>query len=182
MRALKADAVALMRALELPRAELSLTVVTDRAIRRLNRDFRGKDRATDVLSFPQFDHGALPWGAANSTGEAIAGHAPLPLGDIVISCETATRQARELGIGLDARIRTLLIHGLLHLLGYDHERSEAEARRMFAREHELAAILAGGAPTKSASAAVRWSPAAMPPRRRAGRSAPRDRAANPAAR
>jgi rRNA maturation RNase YbeY len=65
----------------------------------------------------------------------------VPLGDIVISIDTALRQARQLHVTPDDRIRTLLIHGLLHLLGYDHERSASEARRMFARERELAAAL-----------------------------------------
>jgi ssRNA-specific RNase YbeY (16S rRNA maturation enzyme) len=64
-----------------------------------------------------------------------------PLGDVVISVDTARRQARRLGLTPAARMRTLLVHGLLHLLGYDHERSPAEARRMFARERGLAAAL-----------------------------------------
>jgi rRNA maturation RNase YbeY len=59
----------------------------------------------------------------------------------VISVDTARRQARRLAVAPAARMRTLLVHGLLHLLGYDHERSPAEARRMFARERELAAAL-----------------------------------------
>ena len=67
------------------------------------------------------------------------------LGDVVISLDTARRQARRLGVAPAARLRTLLVHGLLHLLGYDHERSPAEARRMFARERELAAALRGAA-------------------------------------
>ncbi len=65
------------------------------------------------------------------------------LGDVVISLDTARRQARRIGVAPAARLRTLLVHGLLHLLGYDHERSPAEARRMFARERELAAALRG---------------------------------------
>lgn len=171
LKTLEADADTLMRALGMARAELSLTVVTDRAIRRLNREFRGQDRSTDVLSFPQFDSDCAPVPAASASA------APVALGDIVISVETAARQARELGAGVEARMRTLLIHGMLHLLGYDHERSAAAARRMFAREHELAALLAGGASAKSPSVAKRgWSPAAMPPRRRARTSGARSRA------
>ena len=113
-------------------------LVSDSAIRRLNRDFRAKDQPTDVLSFPQLEeHGEVP-PSANS----VATNAPpLTLGDVVISIDTARRQACELDQSVADRIRTLLIHGLLHLLGYDHERSKAEARRMFAREHELAAML-----------------------------------------
>src|SRR5207237_2701767 len=63
------------------------------------------------------------------------------LGDVVISLDTARRQAQRLGVAPATRMRTLLVHGLLHLLGYDHERSPAEARRMFALERELAAAL-----------------------------------------
>lgn len=160
----RADARALLRVLNLSRAELSAVLTGDEAIQRLNREFRGKDKPTDVLSFPQLELSVEP--AVNGDHGA-----PLPLGDVVISIETAARQARELRIGAADRIRTLLIHGLLHLLGYDHERSPAEARRMFARERELAAGLASrdGAPHTNRSRRGHnpdESPAAMP---RAGR-------------
>ena len=113
-------------------------LVSDSAMQRLNRDFRAKDQPTDVLSFPQLEeNGEVPSSVRSGGADA----PPLALGDVVISFDTARRQARELGQDVAARIRTLLIHGLLHLLGYDHERSVAEARRMFAREHELAAML-----------------------------------------
>ena len=65
----------------------------------------------------------------------------MPLGDVVISIDTALAQSREYGVAPAERLRTLLIHGFLHLLGYDHERSPAEARKMFARERELAATM-----------------------------------------
>jgi rRNA maturation RNase YbeY len=71
------------------------------------------------------------------------------LGDVVISVDTARRQARRLGVAPAARMCTLLMHGVLHLLGYDHERSPVEARRMFARERELAAALEGAASARS---------------------------------
>ncbi|HTT77537.1 MAG TPA: rRNA maturation RNase YbeY [Candidatus Binataceae bacterium] len=76
-------------------------------------------------------------------GDEATQPAALPhlLGDVVISLDTASRQALALGQSLRERLRTLLIHGVLHLIGYDHERSPAEARRMFARERELAAAL-----------------------------------------
>jgi rRNA maturation RNase YbeY len=124
----------------MPSAELSIVLTGDAAIRELNRNYRGKDTATDVLSFPQLDdlwenpeHGG--WDEPASSGP------PMALGDIVISVETAMQQARTMRITPALRLRGLLIHGLLHLLGYDHERSVAEARRMFARERELAAML-----------------------------------------
>jgi rRNA maturation RNase YbeY len=137
-RAFRADANSLLHILALERCELSLMLVSDSAIRRLNRDYRAKDQPTDVLSFPQFEENG---GVALDAKTIAANAPPLALGDVVISIDTARRQARELGQSVNARIRTLLIHGLLHLLGYDHERSAAEARRMFAREHELAALL-----------------------------------------
>lgn len=177
--ALCADALALLTILSLENGELSLLLVSDSGIRRLNREFRGKDQATDVLSFPQLEAAHQPKPARAAARRDAP---PLALGDIVISIDTARRQARELGETISRRVRTLLIHGMLHLLGYDHERSIAEARRMFAREHELAALMeAGGAQpqsrlkkTPTASATVssranetadsRWSPAAMPAR------------------
>jgi probable rRNA maturation factor len=137
-RAFRADANSLLEILALERCELSLMLVSDSAIRRLNRDFRAKDKATDVLSFPQLDaSGEVPLSAKSIASKA----PPSMLGDVVISIDTARRQARELDQSIAHRLRTLLIHGLLHLLGYDHERSKAEARRMFARERELAAML-----------------------------------------
>jgi rRNA maturation RNase YbeY len=129
-----------MRAAGLPDCELSLTLTSDEAIRALNRDYRKKDRATDVLSFSQIEErdGAPP------DPRAIANTRGLPLGDVVISIDTALSQSREYGVAPAERLRTLLIHGFLHLLGYDHERSPAEARKMFARERELAAIMSDG--------------------------------------
>ena len=70
---------------------------------------------------------------------------PRPLGDVVISVDTALRQAEQLGVTPESRLRTLLIHGVLHLVGYDHEKSRADARRMFAQERELTAALAARA-------------------------------------
>ena len=97
------------------RRELSLSVVSDRQMRALNRKWRGKDRPTDVLSFPQ--HGRS-------------------VGDVVISLDTARRQAREGGWPVSAELRRLLAHGLLHCLGHDHH-TPAEARRMAAAERRL---------------------------------------------
>jgi len=117
----------LLDALGRREAELSVVLVSDRLIRRLNRAWRGKDRVTDVLSFAQHE-GAGPAPAAL-------------LGDVVISVATAKRQAKERGESVAVESERLLIHGLLHLLGYDHERSAAEARRMQRRERALADAL-----------------------------------------
>jgi probable rRNA maturation factor len=97
------------------RRELSLTLVSDRRMRALNRRWRGIDEPTDVLSFPQ--HG-------------------VSVGDVVISLDTARRQAREGGWALSAELRRLLAHGLLHCLGHDHS-TKAGARRMAAAERRL---------------------------------------------
>jgi pyridoxine 5-phosphate synthase len=105
-------------------AELSLLLVNDAQMRELNRHYRGKDKSTNVLSFPQI-------GGDDPTGGYL-------LGDIVISLDTAVREAAEKGITAHSHCRTLLIHGLVHLLGLDHERSEEEYRLMLAQEDFLA--------------------------------------------
>ena len=112
-----------------PDAELSVMLVSDPVMHRLNREWRGVDRPTDVLAFAQ----------AEGPGGAPAGL----LGDVVISVDTARRQAAERRAALGAELDRLLIHGVLHLVGYDHERSAAEARRMRRRENDLARRLAG---------------------------------------
>ena len=175
----------MLRLLGLGHCELSLLLTGDAAIRKLNREFRGVDADTDVLSFSQLEEvddcratrapKRMPASLVDVTTRArrrgTKTTAPSMLGDVVISVETARRQANELGELPASRIRTLLIHGLLHLLGYDHERSAAAARTMFARERELAAHLAPmAAPAAAAQAAhPDWPPAAMPP---AGTQAP----------
>ena len=136
-RGLCADADRLMRAAGLAECELSLTLTSDRAIRRLNRDFRGIDTPTDVLSFSQIEQA----GSAPPNPRSVKNSPGLPIGDVVISIDTALRQAREYRVTPSSRLRRLLIHGFLHLLGYDHERSPADARRMFARERALAVKL-----------------------------------------
>jgi probable rRNA maturation factor len=93
---------------------VTVVITTDRRIRRLNREWRGLDKATDVLSFP-------------------AGDDPGPvrhLGDLVISRDTARRQARHEGHPLQTELRVLALHGLLHLLGYDHERDSGRMARI----------------------------------------------------
>ena len=129
-RRLARSARRLLGALRLPDAELSLVLVSDRVMHELNRRWRGKDRPTDVLAFAQAEG---PGGAPEGL-----------LGDVVISVDTARRQAAERGHSLAAEGERLLVHGLLHLLGYDHERSAAEARRMQRRERVLLRGLAGG--------------------------------------
>ena len=102
-------------------AELSILITDDEEICSLNRLYRDMDRPTDVLSFSQLE------------GEGPVGVHQL-LGDVVISWETAQRQASELGHGVPVEMKRLLVHGVLHLLGFDHERGEEAARAM--REEE----------------------------------------------
>jgi probable rRNA maturation factor len=108
-------------------AELGLTFIGDRRMRRLNHRFRNKDRATDVLAFATRE-ARLPHGVDLSARL---------LGDVVISVPTAMRQAKEGRRSLDQELVALMIHGILHLCGYDHERSDSEARRMERRERIL---------------------------------------------
>lgn len=111
--------------------QLSVVVTTDDEIQDLNRQYAGEDRPTDVLSFSQEE------------GEAFisAPDEPRHLGDVIISLETAERQAAEAGHDLDAEVAHLLAHGVLHLLGYDHAEA-AEEREM--RERERAVLAKAG--------------------------------------
>ena len=122
--AIRADARQLLRALGETRAELTISLGDDGAMQRLNRQYRGKDRPTDVLAFAMREGRRAPDDAAL-------------LGDVVISVDTAVQQAQRRGITTAREVRTLLTHGVLHLLGYDHERSVGEARRMKAMERRL---------------------------------------------
>lgn len=105
--------------------ELNLYLTDDPTTRKLNREYRGKDKATDVLSFP--------------FGEQAGGYRLL--GEIVLSLDTAERQARELGHGLEEEIKRLVVHGFVHLMGYDHERGEEEERVFREKEERLLSYL-----------------------------------------
>lgn len=93
-------------------ATATIAFVSDKAIRRLNHQFRNVDKATDVLSFPAGEQDKLN------------------LGDIAISVETAARQAKENGLTFDEEVAQLVLHGLLHLSGYDHETDNGEMNRL----------------------------------------------------
>lgn len=120
---LRRAAKAAQAAVELE-GEVTVLLTDDAGIRRLNRRFRGKNKATDVLSFPAAEPGAGP-SAGPSFGVA---------GDLAISVETAARQAAAEGHRLSTELRVLLLHGMLHLAGMDHESDSGE---MAAREAEL---------------------------------------------
>lgn len=126
-RGLVARGEALLAALGCPEAELSVALVAEEAMAELNGRFRGRQGATDVLSFSLLE------------GEG-AEHRGALLGDVVLCVPVARRQAAEQGHPLDAELLRLLVHGVLHLLGYDHERDD-EARVMEAEETRLWEVL-----------------------------------------
>lgn len=109
--------------------EISLLITNDKSIQVLNRDYRNKDKPTDVLSFSQL--------------EGNISIMPITLGDLVISAETAAKQAKKYNHSLLKEMTRLIIHGTLHLLGYDHEKvSKAKAQKMRRKERTLANQLA----------------------------------------
>lgn len=104
--------------------EISLVITDDMQIQRLNNTYRGIDKPTNVLAFPMQE------------GQ-FAEITPGLLGDVVISCETAQREADDAKITLVERMSQLLIHGILHLMGFDHETSESDARIMETKSLEV---------------------------------------------
>ena len=113
----------ILKKLDLDGVEVSITLTDDESIRELNKNWRGKDKATDVLSFP--------------INEKPLGYKYKVLGDVVISIPYAKRQAEEVGFSYKEEVLRLLIHGILHLLGYDHEKSEEEAKIMFSIQDKI---------------------------------------------
>ncbi|MCD8568155.1 MAG: rRNA maturation RNase YbeY [Geovibrio sp.] len=109
-------------------AEISVLITDDAEIRSLNAAYRQKDYATDVLSFPMVEYPLDDGGM---------------LGDIVISIDTAKKQAQENEIELAREFAFLYIHGLLHLLGFDHETSEEDEKEMFDMQEEILRKLIG---------------------------------------
>jgi probable rRNA maturation factor len=146
---------AMLASLGLEDAELSVLLTDDRRIQELNREHRGKDKPTDVLSFPLDEDEA-------------SSDSPRLLGDVVISLDTADRQAQGRGRPLVEEVRFLLAHGILHLIGHDHAEPE-EKRIMVAATRRLvrAAPLPEAVPTPRRGAPVR--------RRTKRRSTPRKR-------
>ena len=128
---MKKRAERILSALSLENAEVSVLLTDDTEIRSLNRDYRGKDRPTDVLSFSQLE---------GDFGEI----EPDMLGDVAISVDTAARQAAAKGHSLDEELDILLVHGILHLAGYDHEAGAEKARAMRTKEKEILTVLGRG--------------------------------------
>jgi probable rRNA maturation factor len=105
------------------RGTITVAIVSDARVRALNRKFRKKDKATDVLSFPAEEPGSL--------------------GDVLISSGVAARQARVAGHSLATELRVLALHGLLHLLGYDHERDDGQMARLERRLRRVGGLREG---------------------------------------
>lgn len=121
---MRTTARALLNALGSPDAELSIVIMDDAEIAQLNQQYRHRKGPTNVLAF------------AMNEGQ-FSDLTPDLLGDVVISAETAAREANELRISLSRRLDFLLTHGILHLFGYDHERSDADEAKMDRKTEEL---------------------------------------------
>ena len=118
--------------------ELSIVITDNEGIKEMNRTYRNIDRPTNVLAFPM-----LEWGPDDVPFPGVkddATQAPL-LGDIVISMETAAQEAKSAAITLDERTSQLMVHGILHLVGYDHEQGEDKARHMEEKSLELIRLI-----------------------------------------
>ena len=131
-----------LAALGLDSSELSIVFASSALVRKLNHSYRGIDSTTDVLSFPIHEFGGRPLRYRRAAREASSGPGGvLLLGDVVIDPARANEQAREIGRPLGDEIMRLVVHGLMHLLGYDHEGSARERQRMRRAERSLASSL-----------------------------------------
>ncbi|ARJ75745.1 MULTISPECIES: rRNA maturation RNase YbeY [Bacillus amyloliquefaciens group] len=110
-------------------AEVSVTIVTNEEIREINRDYRGKDTPTDVISFALEEEG-------EDEVEIVGADMPTVLGDIIISADRTKEQAEEYGHSFMRELGFLAVHGFLHLLGYDHMTKEEE-EEMFSKQKDL---------------------------------------------
>jgi probable rRNA maturation factor len=125
---IRKTAKTILNALECDDGELSILIVDDPEIAKLNKTYLGRTGPTNVISFPMQDG---QFGEIN----------PNLLGDVVISLDTVAREAQENSISVEARFQQLLIHGILHLLGFEHEKRPEQAREMMNKEEELLRLL-----------------------------------------
>jgi probable rRNA maturation factor len=163
--------------------EVHVLLADDATLMRLNRRFRGKNKATDVLSFPA-------WDASVGDSSVPAGNGSGVAGDLAISLETAARQARQFGHTLRDEVRVLLLHGVLHLAGFDHEADggemaarEGKLRRELRVEMSLIARVSGSAKTRTeadSSASLRNDKLENKQQQRRNAGVPRLRAARSA--
>lgn len=115
------------------RLQASLLFTSDEEVHVLNREWRGKDKPTNVLSFPMLEREDLLDFAPDGPPEL--------LGDLALACETCTREALEKGVSIEDHASHLIVHGLLHLAGHDHETSDADAEAMEALETKILALI-----------------------------------------
>ena len=108
--------------INLNNVEISITLTDNERIREINKEWRGKDKPTDVLSFPQ---------------DETIGYKYRLLGDVIISLPYAKAQAEEIGLTFKEEVLRLMVHGILHLLGYDHETNEEDAKIMFELQDKI---------------------------------------------
>ena len=125
---LQKRAQAILNALGSPEGELSILVVDDSEIKTLNKNYLNRSGPTNVIAFPMKE------GDFSDIN-------PQLLGDVVISIETAGREALQSGISTEERFTQLLVHGILHLFGFDHEKSEQDARKMEKKSNELLRLI-----------------------------------------
>ena len=125
---LQKRAQAILNALGSPEGELSILVVDDSEIKTLNKNYLNRSGPTNVIAFPMKE------GDFSDIN-------PQLLGDVVISTETAGREALQSGISTEERFTQLLVHGILHLFGFDHEKSEQDARKMDKKSNELLRLI-----------------------------------------
>jgi probable rRNA maturation factor len=126
LQGLKKDSLRLLRSFNLQNAELGIALVNDRRMKELNGRYRDIARTTDVLSFPTY-----------SNLNEIPGDREILLGDIVMNLHAAKRQAATYGNTFAEEVRRLLVHGFLHLIGFDHERNVYQKKKMKKKERDL---------------------------------------------
>lgn len=144
------DAEVMLAALGLTGVELGVLLCDDARIRELNRAHRDQDRPTDVLSFPLFEGRR----ALADARRALASAAPTLLGDVVVSLDTAARQAAGRRRPLEAEVRFLLAHGVLHLVGHDHAQPDEKRIMVLATRSLVRAAERGGPATGAAQKTV----------------------------
>ncbi|HDL07566.1 MAG TPA: rRNA maturation RNase YbeY [Desulfobacteraceae bacterium] len=128
LEAIRQKGQVILKGLDFPDGELSILIVDDNRIAELNREYLKREGPTNVIAFSMMDG-------------PFSDLTPNLLGDVVISVETAVREGNRAGIGLEERFMQLLIHGILHIFGYDHEKSEKEAEEMEKKSVELLKLI-----------------------------------------
>jgi len=128
LKEIQQKAKAILNALDCPEGELSILLVDDAQIEVLNREYLNRYGPTNVIAFPM-------------RAGRFSNIAPHLLGDVVISVETAVKEAKSAGISMEERFTQLLLHGILHLRGYDHEKTEQEAQKMEKKSNEILILL-----------------------------------------